>query len=98
MIDSDLYLIHLRSSDYKFCMEHERAKYELAKRMHDIEIKSGFNDHIIKFEALLAAGRVCDFSVGCFSGPWIGNGTNVFDNTGRVQLTRMHDDWAKAGL
>ena len=34
MADSDLVLIHLRSSDLEFCMSHEKAKYETAKDMH----------------------------------------------------------------
>ena len=98
MLDNDLYLIHLRSADYKFCMEHEKAKFELAKLMHESERMAGFNDHIVKFEALLARGSVCPNAVGCYTGPWIGNQTSVWDTSGRTRLTRMGDEWQASDL
>ena len=98
MQDSNLFLIHLRSADLDFCMAHERAKYETTKLMHQDERAAGFNDHIVKFEALLARGGVCTFSIGCFIGPWLGNMTITFDNTGRIRLSRMDDSWAAVDM
>ena len=96
--DSQLFLIHLRSADYSFCMEHEKAKYETAKNMHPQERQAGFNDHIVKFESLLAHGAVCAFSVGCYLGPWIGNQTAVYDTTAKIRLIRMDDAWVFSDL
>lgn len=98
MLDANLFLIHLKSSDLEFCKAHERAKYETAKRMHQDERAAGFNDHIVKFEALLASGGVCTYSVGCFIGHWNGNKTAVYDNTGRIHLDRMDDSWASVEM
>jgi hypothetical protein len=91
--DGDLFLIHLRSSDLDFCMAHEKAKYEVAMKMHQEEKKSGFNDHILKYETMLKRGHVCQYSTACYMGPWKGNETTVYDTTGRIGLERMDHEW-----
>ena len=98
MQDAELYLVHLRSADYMFCLDHERAKYETSKRMHESEKMAGYNDHITKFEQMMKSGNVCAFAVGCFIGPWIGNKTALFDTTGHVRLELMDEAWIQVEL
>lgn len=93
LMDPDLVLIHMKSSDYEFCTVHEEAKYQTTLRMHPLETLAGFNDHIRS-----SHGHACDYSAGCYSGPWLGEKTAVFDNSGTVRLNMMDEAWNKTAF
>lgn len=91
--DPNLFMFHLRSLDFTFCMEMEERKYAMAQRMQRSELYSGFANHWNRLQDKGAKPEICKYAIGCFEG-WGDPKTTRYDNTGLVKLERLEDFWA----
>jgi reversibly glycosylated polypeptide/UDP-arabinopyranose mutase len=89
--DEDLVMFHIRSVDHKFCMDKERDKLEMSRRMEPQELMKGFADHWYRRKD----AEQCRYAIGCFQGP-LNNVTARFDNPGTIMMSRLDDYWEQA--